>query len=61
VHAAMMAPTDDFEAYLATRRRRQRLLPFIAIGIFVGSLAVPYGLMKAGLSSRGCGGSCSRG
>jgi hypothetical protein len=40
---------EDFEAYLAKRRRMGKLLLVGAAVFVVGSVAIPYALMKSGL------------
>jgi hypothetical protein len=39
---------DDFDSYLAQRRRRRRAFLIIGIVVFIGIVAVPYGLMQMG-------------
>jgi hypothetical protein len=47
------SPTDEFEVYLQQRRRRRRLVLVGLAVAFVGIVAVPYALMKAGLITQG--------
>ena len=42
------APPDEFESYLARRRSRRRVLLIGGFLVFVGVVAVPYGLMRMG-------------
>lgn len=40
---------DDFELYLAKRRKTGKLLVAAAAVFLVASIAIPYALMKAGI------------
>ena len=42
------APPDEFDTYLAQRRRRRRTLLIAGVLVFIGIVAVPYALMKMG-------------
>lgn len=42
------APPDEFDTYLAQRRRRRRTLLISGVLVFIGIVAVPYAFMKMG-------------
>jgi hypothetical protein len=43
------APSDEFDAYLAQRRRRRKAFLAAGVLVFIGIVAVPYGLMQMGV------------
>ncbi|MGD0529340.1 MAG: hypothetical protein ABSE49_29645, partial [Polyangiaceae bacterium] len=42
------APHDEFDVYLAQRRRRRRAFLVIGVLAFIGIVAVPYAFMQMG-------------
>jgi hypothetical protein len=42
------APPDEFETYIARRRRRRRAFLVVGVLTFIGIVAVPYALMQTG-------------
>ena len=46
------APPEEFDTYLAQRRRRRRTFLVVGVVLFIGIVAVPYTLMKMGMLER---------
>ena len=46
---AILEDTDEFEAYLAKRRRTGKVILVCTVVLLIASIAIPYALMKSGV------------